>query len=165
MRRRPSQPVVRHGLADHHSNRLIGPPYPGIRRGKRGYASVMASTSEKERGELEVRPNEFDGWDVKHAGTADAIANFPDREQALEAARRIAEHENGEVEVVVRDEAEHDVSDEGRGVKFYFVVLLAILALATLIIVITGAIGGGTEFGADDANLGEGTVLNPLATL
>lgn len=115
--------------------------------------------------ELEVRPNEFDGWDVKHAGTEDAITNLPDRDQAIAAAKKIAEHEQGAVEVVVRDEADHDVSDEGRGVKFYFLVLLAILALATLIIVITGVIGGATEFGADDANLGEGTVLSPLLAL
>jgi hypothetical protein len=111
---------------------------------------------------IEVRPNEHDGWDVKHAGTADAISNFPAREQAVEAAHKIAEHEEGEVDVVVRDEVDESVSDEGRGMKFYFVVLFAILALATLILVVTGAISSLTEFGADDANKGEGMILSPL---
>ena len=115
--------------------------------------------------EIEVRPNEYDGWDVKHAGTADAISNFPEREQAVEAAHKIAEHEEGEVEVVVREDVDESVSDEGRGVKFYFVVLFAILALATLILVVTGAIGSITEFGANDANKGEGVVLSPLLGL
>ncbi|HEX6116769.1 MAG TPA: DUF2188 domain-containing protein [Solirubrobacterales bacterium] len=115
--------------------------------------------------ELVVLPNRYDGWDVKHAGTADAISNHPDKAQALEAARRLAEHEEGEVEVVVREDAEESVSDEGRGVKFYFVVLLALLVLITLIIVVVSAIGGSTEFGADDANQGEGTILSPLLTL
>lgn len=112
--------------------------------------------------EIEVRPNEYDGWDVKHAGTADAISNFPEREQAVEAAHKLAEHEEGDIEVVVREEADEIVSDEGRGVKFYFVVLLAILAAATIIIVVTSLIGGTTEFGADDANKGEGMILSPL---
>jgi len=44
-------------------------------------------------------------------------------------------------------------------------VLLGLLALVTLIIVIVSAIGGGTEFGADDANKGEGTILSPILTL
>jgi hypothetical protein len=105
--------------------------------------------------ELEVRPSPVEGWDVKHAGTADAISNFPDRESAVEAAHKIAEHEERELEVVAREEPATDSLDEGRGVKFYFVVLLAILVAATLIIVITGAIGALTDFGANDANLGE----------
>lgn len=119
----------------------------------------MASrTEQQDTPEIEVRPNEHDGWDVKHAGTADAISNFPEREQAVEAAHKIAEHEEGDVEVVVRDDVDETVSDEGRGVKFYFVVLFAILALATLILVVTGVIGSLTEFGANDANKGEGLV-------
>src|SRR5215212_4540842 len=112
--------------------------------------------------DLEVRPNEYDGWDVKHAGTADAISNHPDKEQAVQAARRLAEHEDEEVDVVVRDDADEDVSDEGRGVVFYFAVLLGLLLVITLIIVIVSAIGGGTEFGANDANGGEGMILSPL---
>ena len=121
--------------------------------------------SAKEKPQLEVLPNQYDGWDVKHEGTADAISNHPTKEQALEAARKIAEHEDGEPEVVVKEEAEEGVSDEGRGTKFYFVVLLGLLLIVTLIIIIVSAIGTGTEFGANDANEGEGTILNPLLTL
>ena len=74
-----------------------------------------------EQPEIEVLPNQYDGWDVKHAGTADAISNHPTKEQAVEAARLLAEHEDDEVEVVVKEEVAEPVSDEGRGVKFYFV--------------------------------------------
>ena len=112
--------------------------------------------------EIEVLPNQYDGWDVKHAGTADAISNHPDKASAIEAAHKLAEHEDGEVEVVVKEEASEEVSDEGRGVKFYFLVLLGLLVLVTLIIVIVSAIGGGTEFGANDANKGEGFLVSPL---
>ena len=108
-----------------------------------------------ERPAIEVHPNEFDGWDVFHAGTADAISNHPDKDSAIEAARKIASHEEGEVEVKVKDDVVGEGSDEGRGVRFYFVVLLALLVAITLIIVIVSLIGGGTEFGANDANLGE----------
>jgi hypothetical protein len=118
-----------------------------------------------EKPKIEVLPNQYDGWDVKHENTADAISNHPTKEQAVEAAHKIAEHEDSEPEVVVKDHAEEPVSDEGRGMKFYFVVLLGLLLLVTLIIVIVSAIGGGTEFGADDANKGEGTILSPLLTL
>jgi len=111
---------------------------------------------------LEVRPNEFDGWDVKHQGTADAISNHADKASAVEAANKIAEHEDGEVAVEVHEEKDETVSDEARGVKFYFVVLLGLLVAITLIIVIVSLVGGLTEFGADDANKGEGVVLTPL---
>jgi hypothetical protein len=114
----------------------------------------MASQA-TERPALEVHPNEYDGWDAFHAGSADAISNHPDKAGAIEAAHRIAEHEEGEVEVVVRDDFVEDASDERRGVRFYFLVLLGLLVIITLIIVLVSAIGGGTEFGANDANLGE----------
>ncbi len=112
-------------------------------------------TGTGERPAIEVHPNEYDGWDVMHAGTADAISNHPDKASAVEAARRIAEHEEGDVEVRVKDDVVDEVSDEGRGVKFYFLALIALLVVVTLIIVIVSVIGGGTEFGANDANLGE----------
>jgi hypothetical protein len=108
-----------------------------------------------ERPALEIHPNEYDGWDVIHAGTADAISNHPDKDSAIEAARRMAEHEEGEVEVVVREDVVDEMSDEGRGVRFYFLALVGLLIIVTLIIVIVSVIGGGTEFGANDANLGE----------
>ena len=114
---------------------------------------------------LEVLPNQYDGWDVKHGGTADAISNHRTRAEAVEAAKRLAEHEDGEVDVVVKNEAEEPVSDSSRGTKFYFLALLGLLLLVTLIIVVISAIGGGTEFGANDANKGEGTILSPLFTL
>ncbi len=119
-------------------------------------------STQTETPELEVLPNRYDGWDVKHAGTADAISNHPDKGSAVEAAHKLAEHEDGDVEVVVKEEAAEPVSDEGRGVKFYFAVLLGLLILITLIIIIVSVIGGETEFGADDANLGEGMFLSPL---
>jgi cobalamin biosynthesis Mg chelatase CobN len=126
----------------------------------------MATTTESEsKPKLEVLPNQYDGWDVKHENTADAISNHPTKEQAVEAAHKIAEHEDGGAEVVVKERAEEPVSDSGRGMKFYFLVLLGLLALVTLIIVIVSAIGGTTEFGANDAIKGEGTVLSPLLTL
>jgi putative component of toxin-antitoxin plasmid stabilization module len=113
------------------------------------------SSKAGERAAIEVHPNEYDGWDVIHAGTADAISNHPDKESAIEAARRIAEHEEGDVEVQVKDEVVEETSDEGRGVRFYFLALIALLIIVTLIIVIVSLVGGGTEFGANDANLGE----------
>ncbi len=113
-----------------------------------------------ERPQLEVLPNEYDGWDVKHAGTADAISNHPEKAEAIEAAHKIAEHEDGDVEVVVKEEAVHDVSDEGRGVKFYFVALFALLIVIVLIIVISSIASNDT---GTDANLGEGgMILSPL---
>ena len=115
--------------------------------------------------QLEVLTNDYDGWDVKHSGTADAVSNHPTKEQAIEAAHKLAEHEDGEIEVVVKEEAEEEVSDESRGTKFYFLVVLGLLLIVTLIIVIVSAIGGGTEFGADDANKGEGTILSPILSL
>ena len=112
-------------------------------------------SSQTEQATIEVRPDAYDGWDVLHAGTADAISNHPDKDSAIEAAKKIAEHEEGDVEVVVKEDVAEEASDEGRGVRFYFLVLLALLVIITLIIVLVSAIGSGTEFGADDANLGE----------
>jgi hypothetical protein len=110
--------------------------------------------------EIEVLPNQYDGWDVKHAGTSDAISNHPEKAEAIEAAHKIAEHEEGDVEVVVKEEAEESVSDEGRGVKFYFVALFALLTVIVLIIVISSIASNDT---GTDANLGEGgTLLSPL---
>jgi hypothetical protein len=126
----------------------------------------MATTTDKESTpKLEVLPNEYDGWDVRHENTADAISNHPTKAQAVEAAHKLAEHEDGDTEVVVKERAEEPVSDAGRGTKFYFLVLLGLLALVTLIIVIVSAIAGGTEFGANDAIKGEGSVLSPFLSL
>ena len=109
----------------------------GARRNRDAPIRVPAGRwHQNETPALEVRPNEFDGWDVKHQGTADAISNHPDKATAIEAAQKIAEHEDGEVDVVVSEEDDETVSDEGRGVKFYFVVLLGLLVAITLIIVI-----------------------------
>ena len=113
------------------------------------------SSETTDRPTLEVRPDAYDGWDVMHSGTADAISNHPDKASAIEAAKRIAEHEEGDVEVVVKEDVAEETSDEGRGLKFYFLVLIALLVAITLVIVVVSAIGGGTEFGANDANLGE----------
>lgn len=91
-------------------------------------------------------PNEFDGWDVKHAGTADAISNHPRKEQAIEAANLLAEHEDGPAEVVIKEEAAEPVSDT-RGLKFYFAVLGGLLVLIVLIIVIVSLLASGSDAG------------------
>ena len=71
---------------------------------------------------IEVRPNEVEGWDILHEDDPDAITNVATREQAVRAAEVIAQ-ETGEVD---------------RGVKFYVVALLGLLAAITLLIAFTG---------------------------
>jgi Uncharacterized protein conserved in bacteria (DUF2188) len=113
------------------------------------------ATKTGEQPAIEVHPNELDGWDVVHSGTSDAISNHPDKESALDAARRIAEHEGGELDVRVREDVVDEISDAGRGTTLYFVIVLGLLAVVVLILIVVSVIGGVTEFGANDANLGE----------
>ena len=84
---------------------------------------------------LEVRPNEVEGWDVLHDDDPDAITNVATREGAVRAAEVLA-GETGETEVVVRDEP-HELSDTGRGVRFYVVALFGLLAAIAVLIVVT----------------------------
>jgi hypothetical protein len=85
---------------------------------------------------IEVRPNEVEGWDILHEDDPDAITNVATREQAVQAAEVIAQ-ETGEAEIVVRDQP-HELSDVGRGVKFYVVALLGLLTAIVLLIALTG---------------------------
>src|SRR5204862_2738046 len=85
---------------------------------------------------FEVRPNEVGGWDILHEDDPDAITNVATRAQAVRAAEVIAQ-ETGEAEIVVRDQP-HELSDVDRGVKFYVVALLSLLAAITLLIAFTG---------------------------
>jgi hypothetical protein len=84
---------------------------------------------------LEVRPNEVEGWDVLHDDDPDAITNVATKEGAVQAAEVLA-GETGETEVVVRDEP-HELSDTGRGVRFYVVALFALLTAIAILIVAT----------------------------
>src|SRR5436190_15557316 len=85
---------------------------------------------------IEVRPNEVEGWDILHEDDPDAVTNVATREQALRAAELIA-HEEGDGSVIVRDEP-HELSDVGRGVKFYVVALLTLLFAIVVLIAFTG---------------------------
>ena len=85
---------------------------------------------------LEVRPNEVAGWDILHDDDPDAITNVATKEQAVEAAMVLVREGEGS-DVVVRDET-HELSDTGRGVRFYVVALLTLLTLIVLMIAFTG---------------------------
>jgi uncharacterized protein DUF2188 len=85
---------------------------------------------------IEVRPNEVEGWDILHEDQADAVTNVATKEEALEAAEVIAQ-EAGDTDVIVRDEP-HELSDVGRGVKFYVIALLVLLTAIVLLIALTG---------------------------
>jgi hypothetical protein len=84
---------------------------------------------------LEVRPSEVGGWDILHEDDPDAITNVATKEEAVKAAEVLAAEAEG-ARVVVRDEP-HELSDIGRGVRTYVVGLFLLLALITIIIVVT----------------------------
>jgi hypothetical protein len=88
---------------------------------------------------LEVRPNEVEGWDILHDDDPDAITNVATKQAALAAAEVLAAEAGDGSKVVVRDEP-HELSDTGRGVKTYVVGLFLLLALITVIIVVTALI-------------------------
>ncbi len=87
---------------------------------------------------FEVRPNEVGGWDILHEDDPDAITNVATREEAVKAAEVLAAEADG-AQVVVRDEP-HELSDVGRGVKTYVIGLFVLLAVITIIIVVTALI-------------------------
>jgi hypothetical protein len=87
---------------------------------------------------FEVRPNEAGGWDILREDDPDAITNVATKEEAVKAAELLAAEEDG-ARIVVRDEP-HELSDVGRGVKVYVIGLFVLLALITVIIVVTALI-------------------------
>lgn len=86
---------------------------------------------------LIVVRDEVDGWDVIREKDSQSLTNTPSKELAVEAARKFLADEGGEGEVVVHEDEIHGIDDTGRGVKVYVIALLGLLAVITVIIVIT----------------------------
>jgi hypothetical protein len=93
---------------------------------------------------LIVVPSEVDGWDVVRSDDPQALTNTPTKESAVEAAERILADEGGEGEVLVNERAVHPLDDTSRGVKTYVIALLGLLAVVTVIIVITSLLASAT---------------------
>jgi cell division protein FtsX len=93
---------------------------------------------------LIVVPNEVDGWDILREEDPQALTNTPTKETAVEAAEKFLADEGGEGEVVVNEQAVHQLDDTSRGVKTYVVALLGLLAAITVIIVITSLLASAT---------------------
>jgi len=93
---------------------------------------------------LIVVPNEVDGWDILREEDPQALTNTPTMETAVEAAEKILADEGGEGEVVVNEQAVHQLDDTSRGMKTYVLVLLGLLAAITVIIVITSLLASAT---------------------
>jgi cell division protein FtsX len=93
---------------------------------------------------LIVVPNEVDGWDILREEDPQALTNTPTKETAVEAAEKFLADEGGEGEVVVNEQAVHQLDDTSRGVKTYVVALLVLLAAITVIIVITSLLASAT---------------------
>jgi cell division protein FtsX len=85
-----------------------------------------------------------DGWDVVRSDDPQALTNTPTKESAVEAAERILADEGGEGEVLVNERAVHPLDDTSRGVKTYVIALLGLLAVVTVIIVITSLLASAT---------------------
>jgi cell division protein FtsX len=86
---------------------------------------------------LIVVKDEVDGWDVVRENDPQSLTNTATKESAVEAARAILRGEDHEGEVVVHEDEIHHLDDTGRGVTTYVIALLGLLALITLIIVLT----------------------------
>ena len=86
---------------------------------------------------LLVVRDEVDGWDVIREDDPQSLTNTATKESAIEAARAFLADEGGHGEVVVHEDEVHGIDDTGRGVKLYVAALLGLLAVITLIIVIT----------------------------
>ena len=110
---------------------------------------MATRTHDKSIVELEVVPDEIDGWDVKKRDEEQALSNHATRESAEQAARLRGDREEAdEVRVSVREDAVHHVDDEERGVRPAFAYLLGLLVLVTILIVVVSLIGSLTDFGA-----------------
>ncbi len=93
---------------------------------------------------FEVRPNEVGGWDILHEDDPDAITNVATKEDAVKAAELLAQEAGDGAKVVVREEP-HELSDTGRGVKVYVIGLFLLLALITIIIVVTALVSSALD--------------------
>jgi hypothetical protein len=93
--------------------------------------------------ELIVLPNEIDGWDVIRGDDPQALTNHPDRASAVAAAKLRADEE-GDTDVVVRENEVHGIDDTRRGVRTYMIALAGLLAAVTIIIVVTGLLANAT---------------------
>lgn len=99
--------------------------------------------------ELEIVPDEIDGWDVKKRDDDQALSNHATKESAEAAARlRGEEEEADEVHVTVNERAVHRIDDETRGVRTAFIALLGLLLAITFLVVVISLIGSLTDFGA-----------------
>jgi hypothetical protein len=93
---------------------------------------------------LIVMRDEVDGWDVIREEDPQALTNTATREDAVAAAEAILADEGGEGEVVVHGDEVHPIDDTSRGLKTYVIALLGLLAVVTVIIVITSLLASWT---------------------
>jgi hypothetical protein len=102
--------------------------------------------------ELKVIPNEVDGWDVVREDEGVALSNHPDRESAEQAARLRADEEHlgdGDDVIAVESDVVHPIDDTRQGMRTYFIAVLGLLALVTILAVVLALTGALTGFGAD----------------
>jgi len=86
---------------------------------------------------LIVVRDEVDGWDVVREDDPQSLTNTATKDSAIEAARRFLADEGGDGDVVVHEDEVHGIDDTSRGVRLYVIALLGLLAVITVIIVIT----------------------------
>jgi hypothetical protein len=86
---------------------------------------------------LIVLRDEIDGWDVVREDDPQSLTNTATKDSAIQAAKMFLADEGGEGEVVVHEDEVHALDDTGRGVKLYVIALLGLLAVITVIIVLT----------------------------
>jgi hypothetical protein len=86
---------------------------------------------------LIVLRDEIDGWDVVREDDPQSLTNTATKDSAIQAAKMFLADEGGEGEVVVHEDEVHALDDTGRGVKLYVIALLGLLAVITMIIVLT----------------------------
>ena len=86
---------------------------------------------------LIVVRDEIDGWDVVREEDPQSLTNTATKESAVAAADAILADEGGEGEVVVHEDEVHHIDDTSRGVKAYLIALVVLLAVITIIIVLT----------------------------
>jgi hypothetical protein len=86
---------------------------------------------------LVVVRDEVDGWDVVREDDPQSLTNTATKESAIEAAKVFLADEGGDGEVIVHEDEVHELDDTRRGVKLYVAAVLGLLAVITLIIVLS----------------------------